>query len=380
MNTMADEIVDVIGGVDTHGDVHVAAVVDTAGRILGTASFPTTPAGYRRLLSWMRKHGVVVRVGVEGTGSWGAGLARYLTGEEIEVVEVDRPNRQLRRLRGKSDPVDAEAAARAALNGEAKGTPKARTGPVEAIRALRVARRSAVKARTQALAQIRALITTGPEEVRAQLRPLSTADIVTMAARYRPGDAATVVGATKLALRELALRVRYLEEQVDRLDATLAPLVQVTCPALVARFGVGPQTAAALLVAAGDNPERLRDEAAFAALCGTSPVEASSGRVVRHRLNRGGDRQANHALWRIVFSRMRYDPRTRDYVERRTKEGLSRKEIIRCLKRYVAREVYQCIINGQPVSAEPNADNERTARPHGRHRKPPAIIGACGAR
>jgi transposase len=380
VNTMADEIVDVIGGVDTHGDVHVAAVVDSTGRILGTASFPTTPAGYRRLLSWMRKHGVVIRVGVEGTGSWGAGLARYLSGEAVEVVEVDRPNRQLRRLRGKSDPVDAEAAARAALNGEAKGTPKARTGPVEAIRALRVARRSAMKARTQALAQIRALITTGPEELRAQLRPLTTADVVTLAARYRPGDATTVVGATKLALRELAQRVRYLEDQVDRLDATLAPLVTATCPALVARVGVGPQTAAALLVAAGDNPDRLRDEAAFAALCGTSPVEASSGRVIRHRLNRGGDRQANHALWRIVFVRMRFDPRTRDYVERRTKEGLSRKEIMRCLKRFVAREVYQCIVNGQSASAAPtNADNDRTARPHGRHRRPRAIIGACGA-
>jgi transposase len=375
---MADEIVDVIGGVDTHGEVHVAAVVDSTGRILGTASFPTTPAGYRRLLSWMRRHGVVIRVGVEGTGSWGAGLARYLTGEGVEVVEVDRPNRQLRRLRGKSDPVDAEAAARAALNGEAKGTPKARTGPVEAIRALRVARRSAMKARTQALAQIRALITTAPEELRAQLRPLPTAQVVTMAARYRPGDPTTVVGATKLALRELALRVRYVEEQVDRLDATLAPLVTATCPALIARFGVGPQTAAALLVAAGDNPDRLRHEAAFAALCGSSPVEASSGRVVRHRLNRGGDRQANHALWRIVFVRMRFDPRTRDYVERRTKEGLSKKEIMRCLKRYVAREVYQCLVNAQTAGA-PTIDGDQRARPR-HHRSAPAVIGPCGTR
>jgi transposase len=321
----------------------------------------------------------VIRVGVEGTGSWGAGLARYLTGEGLEVVEVDRPNRQLRRLRGKSDPVDAEAAARAALNGEAKGTPKARTGPVEAIRALRVARRSAMKARTQALAQIRALITTAPEELRAQLRPLPTADVVTMAARYRPGDPTTVVGATKLALRELALRVRYLEDQVDRLDATLAPLVTATCPELIARFGVGPQTAAALLVAAGDNPDRLRHEAAFAALCGSSPVEASSGRVVRHRLNRGGDRQANHALWRIVFVRMRFDPRTRDYVERRTKEGLSKKEIMRCLKRYVAREVYQCLVNAQNTNARA-VDADGTARPPGHHRRAPAVIGPCGTR
>lgn len=370
---MAEQIVDVIGGVDTHGEVHVAAVVDTTGRILGTASFPTTLAGYRRLLSWMRGHGVVVRVGVEGTGSWGAGLARYLTAEDVEVVEVDRPNRQTRRLRGKSDPVDAEAAARAALNGEANGTPKTRTGPVEAIRALRVARRSAMKARTQALAQLRSLIATAPDELRSQLRPLPTGDVVAVAARYRPADPTTVIGATQLALRELALRVRFLEEQVDRLDATLAPLVTTTCPELVATFGVGPQTAAALLVAAGDNPDRLGDEAAFAALCGTSPVEASSGRVVRHRLNRGGDRQANHALWRIVFVRMRFEPRTREYVERRTKEGRSKKEIMRCLKRYVAREVYQCLIKAQRHAADDQPDTSAEASAGAR--KTPALSG-----
>ena len=350
---MAETITDVVGGVDTHGDVHVAALVDTCGRILGTQAFAATATGYRRLLGWMRAKGVVVRVGVEGTGSWGAGLARYLTAQGVEVVEVDRPDRQARRAKGKSDTIDAEAAARAALSGQAAGTPKARTGPIEAIRALQVARRSAMKARTQALAQLRSLVSTAPEELRARLRPLPTAEVVRLAARYRVADPATAVAATKLALKELAVRVGHLDEQVDRLDAVLEPLVAKTCPKLVARVGVGPVTAAALLVAAGDNPERLHHEAAFSALCGSSPIEASSGRVVRHRLNRGGDRQANSALWHIVFVRMRCDPRTRDYVERRTKEGLSRKEIMRCLKRYVAREVYQCLGSVTGLDAGP---------------------------
>ena len=375
---MAEPIIDVVGGVDTHGDDHVAALVDTGGRILDTASFPTTPAGYRRLLSWMRRHGVVVRVGVEGTGAWGAGLARYLTSEGVEVVEVDRPNRRLRRQRGKSDTVDAEAAARAALKGEAKGKPKAKTGPVEAIRALRVARRSAMKGRTQAFAQLRSLITTAPDELRTQLRGLTTTELVATAVRFRPVDPTSVTGATKLALREVAARIQFLEAQVDRLDAVLDPLVTRTCPELVARFGVGPGSAGALLVAAGDNPERLISESSLAHLCGSAPIEASSGKVVRHRLNPGGDRQANNALWRIVFVRMRFDPRTRDYVERRTKEGLSKKEIIRCLKRYVAREVYQCLVNAQVTAP---VDQPETTEVHP-HRPPatPAAIGPCGAR
>lgn len=360
---MADQIIDVVGGVDTHGDVHVVAVVDTAGRILDTAGFPTTPAGYRRLLSWMRRHGVVVRVGVEGTGTWGAGLARFLVGEGIEVVEVDRPNRQMRRHRGKSDTVDAEAAARAALNGEAAGTPKAQTGPVECIRALRVARRSAIKGRTQALAQLRALVITAPDELRSTLRVLKTSELVATAARFRNPDPTTVVGATKLALREVAQRIQFLETQADRLDGVLDPLVAATCPRLVARFGVGTDCAGALLVAAGDNPDRLQSESSFAHLCGSAPIEASSGKVVRHRLNRGGDRQANNALWRIVIVRMQFDPRTRDYVERRTREGRSKKEIIRCLKRYVARDVYQDLLTVNDPACQAPAQKPPLARP-----------------
>ncbi len=286
----------------------------------------------------------MVRVGVEGTGSYGAGLTRHLEANDVEVLDVDRPNRQLRRLRGKSDTVDAEAAARAALNGEATTRPKSRRGPVEALRAFRVARRSALKARTSTLSQLRALIVTAPETLRAQLRTMETSEIVATAARWRPGPPVNVTAATKAALRELALRVQFLDDQIDRLDAHQAELVADTCPELLDLFGVGPQSAAALLVAAGDNPERLRSEAGFAALCGVSPVEASSGKTIRHRLSRGGDRQANHALWRIAFTRLRYDERTIAYDKRRTAEGMNRREIIRCLKRYIAREIYYVIL------------------------------------
>lgn len=330
----------VIGGVDTHRDVHVAAAIDDLGRVLGTAEFPTTLVGHRRLLRWLRRHGEVRLVGVEGTGAWGAGLVRFLCAEGIAVVEVDRPNRQRRRRHGKSDPVDAEAAARAALNGDATAVPKARDGLVEAIRALRVARRSAIKARTQAANQLYALVSTAPDELRADLRTLPLAKLATTAARFRPGPPDSAVAGTKTALREIARRWTALSDEITRLDADLDVLVAQAAPTLVARHGIGTDTAGALLVAAGDNPDRLRNERSFAALCGTSPLDASSGMHRRHRLNRGGDRQANQALWRITLVRMSSCPHTRAYVERRTKEGRTKKEIIRCLKRYIAREVY----------------------------------------
>ena len=301
----------------------------------------TTPAGYREALAWLRSLGAVERVGVEGTGSYGAGLTRYLHAEQVVVVEVNRPNRQLRRSHGKSDPVDAIAAARATQSGEASGEAKTRSGAVEAIRALRTARRSAGHARTTALNQMRALLVSGPDDLRAALRGSTVFELVTTAARLRPADPTTAVGATKLALRELARRVQSLEAERRRLDAVLEQLVATTAPALVACFEVGTDTAGALLVSAGDNPQRLRSEAAFAHHCGVAPIDASSGLTVRKRLNRGGDRTANQALWRIVMVRMVHDPRTRRYVERRTREGRSKREIIRSLKRYVARQLYR---------------------------------------
>lgn len=337
---MAHITVGVTGGVDTHLDTNMAAALDSVGGELGTRQFPTTAAGYRDLLAWLGSFGTVVRVGVEGTGSYGAGLARYLTAQGVAVVEVERPNRQNRRRRGKSDPIDAVSAARAALSGEANAVPRSRNGAVEAIRVLRVARSSARHDRTEAINQMRSLVSTAPDELREQLRDLSGAQLIDQAAALRPGAEMTVVSATKMALRELGRRARYLGEQMDRLTAVLGPLVATAAPALLALPGLGTDTAGALLVAAGDNPQRLRHESSFAHLCGVSPIEASSGKVTRHRLNRGGDRQANHALWRVVLVRMSNDPDTRAYVERRTKEGKSKREIMRCLKRYVAREVY----------------------------------------
>lgn len=340
MTSLSDRSRTVTGGVDTHRDVHVAAIVDEVGRVLGTEEFLTTAGGHRTLLGWMARHGELDKVGVEGTGAWGAGLARFLTDQGIAVVEVDRPNRQRRRRRGKSDPVDAEAAARAALNGDAAGTPKNRSGQVEAIRALRVARRSAIKARTQAANQLHSLVVTAPEELRSTLRPLPLKELVATAARFRPGPPTTPRDATKVAMAEIARRWQNLTEEITRLDGHLDALVAEAAPHLLARHGVGTDTAGALLVAAGDNPDRLSNERAFAALCGASPLDASSGLQRRHRLNRGGDRDANHALWRIAMVRMATCPRTRAYVAKRTAEGRTKKEIIRCLKRYIARELY----------------------------------------
>jgi len=261
----------------------------------------------------------------------------------VRVVEVDRPNRQRRRRKGKSDSQDAISAARAALSGDAAGEAKSRDGNVESMRVLRVARASARKGRTQALNQMRGLISTAPEPIRDELRALNVFHLLERASTYRPGAKRDIVSLTKRTLRLLAKRAIALEEEITEIDAILTPLVNETAPELVATLGIGTDAASTLLVAAGDNPERLRNEAAFAHLCGASPIDASSGKQERHRLNRSGDRQANSALWHIVITRMVYDPRTTEYIERRTNEGLTKKEAVRCLKRYIAREVYSLL-------------------------------------
>ncbi len=333
----------ITGGVDTHADVHVAAALDPIGGLLGVQEFPATPGGYARLLGWLGGFGTVCLVGIEGTGSYGAGLARHITGAGVRVVEVDRSDRQDRRRAGKSDPLDAVSAARAAQSGRARGASKGRDGAVEAIRALMVAKRTARSERIQTINQARSLVLTGPDDIRVRFIHHTTSGLVAdlAALRPRPGD---VVGyATRIALRELGRRAEFLDGQLERLDEMIVPLVTARAPGLLALHGIGPDTAALLLVAAGDHPGRLRSEAAWAHLCAAAPIPASSGRITRHRLNPGGDRQANHALWRIVITRMSSHPPTRAYVERRSKEGLSKKEIIRCLKRYVAREVYPCL-------------------------------------
>jgi transposase len=292
----------------------------------------------------MRSHGAPSAVGVEGTGAYGAELARILAAAAITVIDVDRPDRKTRRMKGKSDPIDAYAAATAVLSGRATGIPKSRDGVVEAVRVLRVARRSAVKARTQAMNQIRGLLVSAPAMLREQVAGLDRAALIRTLARLRPGnDLSRPLAATRAALRRLARRHQAMDAEITELDAEIGPLVEQAAPALLELFGIGPETAGQLLVSAGDNPERMRSEGAFAHLAGVAPIPASSGRTHRHRLNRGGDRAANNALHTIVLTRMRFDERTRAYVERRTKEGLSTAEIIRCLKRYVARETFDLL-------------------------------------
>lgn len=337
----------VTGGVDTHADVHVAAALDSAtGRLLGTSSFPTTPAGYTALTGWIGEHGPIDRVGVESTGSYGAGLTRHLARAGVTVVEVSRPDRRARRLDGKSDPTDAIAAARAALSGQATATPKARDGAVEAIRALEIVYHSATLDRTRAINQLKALIVSAPDDLRHRFRGgLSLATLVGRARRLRGDHPDPVEAHTRLALRELAIRIEFLNEQNRRLETRIHDLVAAHTPALLGVFGVGPHAAAQLLAAAGDNPHRLHSEAAFAKLCGACPIPASSGKTNRYRLNRGGDRRANNALFHIVLVRLRHHPPTRAYVERRRAEGRTNREIVRCLKRYVAREVYTAIVN-----------------------------------
>lgn len=297
-------------GVDTHRDTNVAAALDERGAELGVESFATTAEGHCQLLQWAESFGSVTRAGIEGTGSYGAGLARYLQAQHIHVIEVDRPNRQRRRRLGKSDPIDAIAAARAALGGEATTTAKVRTGAIESIRALRLVKRSARAQRITALNQMRALITTAPDSLRAELHGLTVFRLIEKTKRLRPDpDLADPMNATKFALRQLARRVSGLDDELRQLDIQLGSLVRSCAPDLVNRKGIGTDTAAALLIAAGENTQRLHSEAAFAHLCAASPIEASSGMRTRHRLNRGGNRDANQALWRIVLVRLSCDPR-----------------------------------------------------------------------
>lgn len=290
MTSIARTEVVVTGGVDTHQDLHLAAALDALGRVLGTASFSTTPVGYRGLLSWLRQHGRVDKVGVEGTGSYGTALARVLAGAGLTVIEVARPNRQVRRRYGKTDVIDAIAAARAVLSGEASGVPKSRDGPVEALRTLKAVQRSGNKARTQALNQIHQLLVTAPEQLRAKLCPLGRKDLLATCTVFRvvPEDD-SLPTMTRLALGELAQRIGHLDSQLALVSERLARITHAVAPELLAIRGIGPDVASTLLITVGDNPQRMTSEASFAALCGSNPIPASSGKTSRHRLNRGGD-------------------------------------------------------------------------------------------
>ncbi|HEY5223987.1 MAG TPA: IS110 family transposase [Microbacteriaceae bacterium] len=341
----------VIAGVDTHKDTHYAAVITITGEHIGAAEFPTTEAGYDALTSFITCHGTLLRAGVEGTNSYGAGLTRHLHEAGVQVVEVIRPARQVRRMRGKSDPIDAYTAAHTALANNNTVTAKTSDGLVEAIRVTYAARRSALKARTEVIVQLKSLIVTAPEAVREEYRGLSTGAVIAKLAgsRARAGDD-EVAACTRSALKRLAVRYQQLNHEMTTYDTDLARLVQTVNPALVQTNGIATITAAQLLITAGDNPDRLHSEAAFAMLCGAAPLPASSGKTNRYRLNRGGDRAANSALHKIAIVRMATDPETRRYVARRISEGKTKKDILRCLKRAIAREVFHLITNPQPAA------------------------------
>jgi transposase len=333
----------VVGGVASHADSHHAAALDQRGALLGTKRVSTTASGYRQLLEWLRGYGEIDVIAIESTGSYAAALVRYLREHNVTVVEVNQPHPHSRRRVGKSDPIDAEMAARLFLAGKAKSVPKQTDGIVESIRLLRVARDSAVKSRSAALVQIRDLIITAPQELRDQLSCRKTLrGKATVCARFR--RSASELGcpsqAAKFALRSLAQRIEALDREIAALDRELKQLVAPAAPRTRQLLGISTGHAGQLLVTAGQNIDRLRGESSFAMLCGASPIPASSGKTVRHRLNPGGDRQANRALHMIVVVRLRYCQRTRAYAERRAREGMSQREIMRCLKRYIAREVY----------------------------------------
>ena len=340
-------------GVDTHADIHVAVALDHLGGWLGSIEIPTTRAGFQQLLEWAVEFGVIDRVGMEGTGSYGAGLFRWLRARGITVVEVDRPDRRLRRQRGKDDVTDAEGAARSVLSGQATGIPKSADGNVEMIRVLKVARRSAMRAKIATINQVHALVVSAPDDLREAFEGLTTLAKVRKAAALRPGPMlGTVEDATKLALKKLARRYLELVDEIDELDIHLTRLVRATAPALLAQPGIGVQSAAQLLVTAGDNPERLHSEGSFAHLCGVAPLPASSGkRADRHRLNKGGDRDANCALHMIAVNRLSNCERTRAYVNKRSPYRKADLDILRRLKRYIAREAYTILTNDVPATA-----------------------------
>jgi transposase len=333
----------IIGGVDTHKDTHHVVALDGHGIRLADQAFPASLVGYQQLLNWLRSVGSIDRVGVESSGSYGAGLARFLESQQVRVLAVNTPHAHTRAKKGKDDLIDAEAAARKVLSGEASALPKVTTGVIESIRLLRIARESAVKARSVALVQLQDVLITAPAMIREQINAKSGRGKSSQCAKLRPDTTrlSEPAQAVKMTLRSLAKRIQILEEEIALLDAGLDPLVKQSAPTLLTRMGIETQHGAQLLITAGENIERLSNEAAFARLCGVAPIPVSSGYTHRMRLHRGGDRQANRALHMIAVCRLRYDPRTIDYMNRRRAEGLSKKDVLRCLKRFIAREVFK---------------------------------------
>jgi transposase len=347
---------DVVIGVDTHRDTHaLAAVRSFDGAVLAICSISADPAGYRAALAFAAAQAPERRAwALEGTGSYGAGLARALAAHEEHVIEVDRPNRGTKRANAKSDELDAIRAARSALGREQHATP--RGGPThDALRALITTREGAVHARSAAVNQLRALVATAPDTLRERLRGQTTTAALLRRARSLRTTAKTPLDerAVILAIRLTAGRVEALSDEVDKLDHAIGTIVTETAPQLLAERGIGPISAAQLLVS-WSHPGRIRSEAAFAQLAGAAPIPASSGQTRRHRLNRGGDRQLNRALHTIILSRLKYDPRTRDYLARATHQGKTRRDTIRSLKRYLARYLYRLLEPTSTSLADPN--------------------------
>jgi transposase len=337
----------IVVGVDSHKDTHQAAVLDANnGALLGNRGFAACTAGYHELDVWLATLGEIDRIGMECTGSYAAGLTRYFRQRHVDVLEVTTTHRSITRRRGKDDAIDAEMAARKVLSGEARALAKDTTGIIESIRLLKVARESAIKSRKVALLQIRDLLITAPSDVREYVDAAKgQGHRVNRAGALRPDlsrlDEPTQ--AAKFALRELSRRIKYLGEEIKEVDVHLARLVEDCAPHLLACLGIGTQHAAQLLITAGQNLERLHDDGSFARLCGVAPIPISSGKTNRMRLHRGGDRRANSTLHLIAVARLRLDPRTRDYMERRRADGLSKRDVLRCLKRFIAREVFNAL-------------------------------------
>lgn len=360
---MAKHPLKVIAGIDTHSDTHHVAVISDTGEHLADKEFLAVGSGYRKIIEFITTFGTVLAIGVEGTGTYGAELARVLTREGLQVLEVMRPNRQHRRLHGKSDPLDAYQAAEAALAGSGTSLPKARNGAVEAMRVLRAERSTAMRARVAVVTQIKSILVSAPDTLRARYRSMTGTAMIAALEKSRPGgDLNDPLNTTAVVLKRLARRYRALDQELALVDNELDALVTAHAPMLRDLRGVGTDTASQLLVTVGDNPERITTEAKFAALVGVAPIPASSGKTTRHRLSRSGDRQANKAIHHIALVRMSCDARTKTYVSKRRQEGKTTKEIIRCLKRYVAREIYDQLVHPKPAPTAGELRALRTAK------------------
>ncbi|WFP17821.1 IS110 family transposase [Citricoccus muralis] len=334
----------IVIGIDTHKHIHVAAVMDSVGGILATLTIATDTAGFKQLLEWAAGFGEIIAFGIEGTGSYGAALTSFVRRHGHKVIKVSRPDRRLRRLNGKSDTLDAENAARAVLAGFATAIPKTADGVVEMIRQLKVAHDTAVKDRTGAMVTLKAMLVHSSEDLRRETAKKTQKMVARHCAALRPRGLETPEDANRYALRSITKRWIALSEETKELEAQIEQLVLQRAPHLLDEFGIGVDTAAEILIVAGDNPERIRSEAAFAKLAGISPVPTGSGMTSgKHRINHGGHRQLNAAIYRTVIVRMRFHEPTIAYVARRTAEGKSKRDIIRCLKRYVIREVYHLV-------------------------------------